>query len=88
MRLKYQFETIELDGNTVAVPVGEYAEEFHGVLRLNETAIFIFDLLKEEISEEAIVEAVEREFDAPREKIEKEVHEFVQEFHEKGLLIQ
>lgn len=87
MRLKYQFEKMKLEGKTVAVPVGENVDEFRGVVKLNESSAFIFDLLKEETSMEAIVTALEREYDAPRSVIEADVKKCLEEFEERGLLI-
>lgn len=86
MRLKYAFETMKLDDQTVAVPVGDGSEEFHGVVKLNEAAAEIFNLLKEDISEEAIVEAMAEIYDAPKEALAADVHKCVTDFMEKGLL--
>ena len=86
MRLKYAFETMELDDQIVAVPVGDGSEEFHGVVKLNETAADIFNLLKEDISEEAIVEAMTEIYDAPKEALAADVRKCVADFMEKGLL--
>jgi len=87
LRLKYQFEKMKLEGKTVAVPVGENVDEFRGVVKLNESSAFIFDLLKEETSMEAIVAALEREYDAPRSVIEADVKKCLEEFEERGLLV-
>ena len=87
MRLKYQFETMELEDRIVAVPVGTDVNEFHGVVKLNETSAFIFELLKNDITEEAIVDAMEKEYDAPRSQIAEDVKKCIEEFEEKGLLV-
>ena len=86
MRLKYAFETMELDDQIVAVPVGDGSEEFRGVVKLNEEAAFVFNLLKEEISEESIVNAMAETYDAPRDTLAADVHKCVADFMEKGLL--
>lgn len=36
MKLVFNFEIMELDGEWLAVPVGDEAERFHGVVNLNE----------------------------------------------------
>ena len=86
MRLKYRFETMELDGMVVAIPVGEGASYFHGVVKLNETAAYIFNALKETTSEEAIVESLLKEYNAPKELIAEDVREYLIKFREKGIL--
>lgn len=87
MHLKYTFETMELDDRSVAVPVGPGANDFHGILKLNETAVFILNLLKNEITEEEIVEAMEKEYNVSRDVLAADVHRYVSDFMEKGLLV-
>lgn len=86
MQLKCNFEVMEFDSQKIAVPVGENANEFHGVIKLNETAAFILEQLKEEASVEAIVEALKAEYDAPQELLEADVRKCIEEFTNKGLL--
>lgn len=87
MRLKYSFETMELDNEIIAIPVGEGAKEFHGVIKLNETAAFILDLLKDDISEEDIVLALEKEYKVARDKLIVDVKKYLYVFETKGMLI-
>ena len=87
MRLKYTFETMKLDESIVAIPVGEGVNEYHGVIKLNETASFIFELLKNDITEESIVDALEQKYDAPRDVLAKDVRKYIELFMEKGFLI-
>ncbi len=87
MRLKYQFETMNLEDQIVAVPVGADVNEFRGVVKLNETSAFIFGLLTKDTTEESIVDAMEKEYDAPRSEIAEGVRKCLGEFEEKGLLV-
>lgn len=86
MRLKCDFEVMELNEEKIAVPVGDNASTFHGVVKLNDTAAFILNLLKEETSEESIIDALASEYDAPREKIAEDVKQYITKFTEKGLI--
>ena len=54
MKLKSDFITQEIDDTQFLVPVG--AESFSGIVRSNKTAAFIVDCLKEETTEEALVD--------------------------------
>lgn len=85
-KLKYTFETMELDDSLIAVPVGEGAHEFHGVIKLNETAALIFQLLKQEITENEIVDALSGEYEAPKNEIAADVHSCLENFRESGVL--
>lgn len=86
MRLKYMFETMELDNQFVAVPIDTGAKEFHGVVRMNDTAIRIFELLKEEITQDQIIETMISEYDVPRETLLEDVEKTLADFSAKGLL--
>lgn len=86
MKLKYTFEILELDDQPVAVVVGKGASEFRGVLKLNETSKVIFEHLMEETSVEEIVDAMEAEFDVPRESLKADVQKFVQFCEENNIL--
>ncbi len=71
MKLKDSFITQDIDDTQFLVPVGR--EAFSGIVRSNPTAAFIVERLKEETTEEALVEAVCREYDAPREVVAADV---------------
>ena len=86
MKTKYSFEIMELDDGLVAVPVGNGAEQFHGVLKVNETAVAILKLLNEETTEEAIVGALQKEYTGEREQIAGYVHEFIEKMIAEGVV--
>lgn len=88
MHLKHTFETMELDDQIVAVPVGERAAELRGVIKMNETSAFIFECLKTETSEEAIVDALSKEYNAPLQVLKNDVHQYIESFRKRGLLIE
>ncbi len=85
MKLKYTFEMMEIDDQLMAVPVGDGADEFHGILKLNASAASIFELLKEEKSEEEIVEALKEEYEDSKE-LTSYVHEYLGQLKEEGFL--
>lgn len=63
MKLKDTFVTQEMDGEQVMVEAGG---GFAGMVRSNQTAAFIIDQLKTETTKEAILDAMEKKYDAPR----------------------
>ena len=71
MKLKSTFLTQIIDGEIFIVPVGN--ENFNGMIRGNKTAAFVIDRLKDETTEEEIVDAVFEQYDAPREEIAADV---------------
>ncbi len=75
MKLKDGFMTQDVDGTQFLVPLGK--EAFSGIVRSNPTAAFIVNQLKRETTEEAIVDAMAREYDAPRETIAADTAEIL-----------
>lgn len=78
---------MELDDRIIAVPIGENSKEFRGVVKMNETAAFIFNLLKEETTEDSVLEALAKEYKLPKESLIDDVKKCISVFEEKGLLI-
>lgn len=86
MKLKYTFKMMELGDHTIAVPVGENSQDFHGVVKLNESAASIFKLLQNSTTEEAIVDSLAKEYDTSKDSLDSAVHKLVSELKQKNLL--
>ena len=71
MKLKDDFVTQDIDGVQFLIPLG--GEAFSGIVRSNETAAFLIDLLREETTEAALTDAMAAEYDAPRETLAADV---------------
>ena len=87
MKLKYSFQTMKLNDKMIAVPIGSDSDEYQAVVRLNETAFAIFNLLQTDTTEEEILDAMEKEFDTSRDVLAADIHRFIEGFKEKGLLV-
>lgn len=86
MKSKYTLEKMELDGEIVAVPVGENASELHAVLNLNEEAMRILELLQQETTEDEIMDTLLKEYTGDPEEIRAYVRQFLKKLEEEGLL--
>lgn len=73
MRLNDGFITHETAGEHITVPAGGVS--FSGMIRSNKTAGFIVECLKDEVTEEEIIEKMLAKYDAPREQITKDVED-------------
>lgn len=71
MKLKNDFITQVVDDTQFLVSVG--AESFNGIVRSNKTAAFIVDCLREETTEEAIVDKMCAKYAADRATITTDV---------------
>ena len=86
MKLKDGFVLHELGGNTVVVAVDKRAEEFNGMITLNETAVEIWKLLNDDTTEEEVASAMAELFEGDASFIAQDVHRFVEQLRENDLL--
>ena len=86
MKAKFQFEIMELDDDMVAVPMGDGAESYHGVLKINETAAAILKLLAEDTTEEQIVKVLLEEYTGDRAEIARYTHEYIEKLIAEGIV--
>lgn len=77
MKLKTAYITQQIGDRQYMVSTGQEADRFKGMISSNKTAAAIVDLLREETTEEKVVDAMYARFDAPREKIERDVRKVV-----------
>jgi hypothetical protein len=84
MKLRSDFITHTVNDETLLVPLGNAS--FHGIVRGNPTLGAIVELLKQETTEEAVVEAMCREYDAPKERIAADVHRVVEKLRSIGAI--
>ena len=80
MKLKYNFVTNEVADKIVAVAVGDDLEKFNGFIKMNDIGAYIFNMLKNDVSEDEIVEAMKKDF---ANSTEEEIREAVKEFTDK-----
>lgn len=86
MKLKYSFETIEMDDHFIAVPVGEKADEVKGVLKLNREGADILGLLNTETSIQGITNNLAQKYESDETEIKKYVEKFIKTLEDKQLL--
>ncbi len=87
MKLKYNFVTNQVADKIVAVAVGDDLEKFNGFIKMNDVAASIFGLLKEETTEEQVVESMKKLYPHDTEdEIRETVKGFVEKLFEAGVL--
>ncbi|MBR3592887.1 MAG: PqqD family protein [Clostridia bacterium] len=88
MKLKYQFVINNVAGETVAVSVGDNDGRFNGYIKLNETGAFIFKMLKNDTTREAIIDALRNEYpDALKSDVEESVDTLIEQLSKAELLV-
>ncbi len=86
MKIKKGFVLQKVSGSYLACATGKVAGEFSGLVRMNETGVFIWNLLSEDISEEKIVEKMVEGFGISPEIAEADVKAFVKNLRDNGIL--
>ena len=94
MRLACEMAVMDMDGEITAVAVGEDSAKFHGMLRLNEEAADIINILNMSrsdggISFKNLVKSLQTKYtDSDPEEIAKFTEEFLKKLWQEGLLIE
>lgn len=86
MKLKEGFITYNTGDENLLVATGEAGKSFNGIVRNNETAAFIAELLKEEITEEEIVNRILDTYDVDENTAKKDVRKLLDTFKREGFL--
>lgn len=84
MKLRSNFMTQDIDGVQFLIPMGEGS--FNGVLKSNESAAFVVNMLRHETTLEAVVDAMEAEYDAPRAVLERDARAVIEKLRSVGAL--
>ena len=59
---------------------------FSGMLTLNDTGVFFWNLLQKDTTKEEMIDAVLEEYDAERDIVAEDIDEFLAKLKEKGIL--
>ena len=83
MKLKDTYITHDSDGEQILL---DTSSSFAGLIRNNKTAAFIVECLKEDTTEEKIVEVMLEKYDAPKEVLAKDVAAVIEKLRKVGAL--
>ena len=72
-------------GKNIVVSVGD-STEFSGMLTLNDTGVFFWNLLSENTTKEEMIEKVLSEYDVDRVTVDEDIEEFLAKLKDKGIL--
>ena len=86
MKIKSGFVVRKIANQYMAVPVGARAKELHGMIGLNETAAFLWELLKEERTEEELAVLLCDEYEISEDGALESVRRFCKSLQEEGVL--
>lgn len=88
MKLKYNFTVMNMGDEFAAVPVGDDAAKFRGMLKLNKESADILEFLKEDTDSAKIHEYLKGKYpDSTDDEISQTLEKFLNTLSSEGLLI-
>ena len=78
MQIKKELIKREIAGDVILVPVGKTALDSNGLFMLNELGGFLWDLLPEADSVEALIDAVLQNYDVDEATAKADIEEFLE----------
>lgn len=86
MKIKNGFLLKKVGGQNVVVALGEASRSFNGIIRLNDTGVFLWQKLQQETSEEQLLAALTAEYDIGEEQAKSDIAEFIAALRKAALL--
>ena len=88
MKLRYEMMIMDMGDEFAAVPVGDDAEKFHGMLKLNKESADILEQLREDTDSITIHNYLKNKYpDSTDDEIEDKLADFLGNLVKEGLLI-
>ena len=84
MKINEDFISHEVDGEYMLIPTG--ANNFSGLVKGNATMGAIIEIMREDVTEEQIIEKMLEKFDAPREVIARDVRTVIEKLSSIGAI--
>lgn len=86
VKIRDGFLLRKVAGNFIVVPVGEETVDFNGIITINETGKFLWELLSENIEKESLLEKFMKEYSLPEEEAKEDIREFIQTLLDNGIM--
>ncbi len=86
MKVRSGFKLMKVGVQNLVVAVDERAEEFNGMVRLNSTGAFLWELLERGAEKEELVAALLSEYEIDKETAETDVDRFLSILTDNGIL--
>ena len=87
MKRSHEFLLQDVAGTLVVVPVGEAAVAFRGMITLNATGAYLWELLENEQTEQSLVDALVARYEVDAAVAHADVEAFIGKLQEVGALV-
>ena len=86
MKIKEGFLIRKVGEQAVVVSVGEATKIFNGMIRLNDTGEFLWNILIKGAEKEELVDALVEEYEVDRKKAGEDVERFISTLSKPGII--
>lgn len=86
MKIKEGFVLRKMGGQAVVVSVGAASLVFNGMIKLNETGEFLWQLMSEDVNQEQMIQAMLEKYDVSKEVAERDVNSFIETLKTPGII--
>jgi hypothetical protein len=86
MKIRKDFLVRKIADSNIVVPVGERVADFKGMMTLNKTGRFIWDMLLNEVSFDELLGAIVDKFEVDENTARADLIEFINSARESGVL--
>ena len=86
MKIKEGFVTRKVVDTIVAVPTGDLLNEFQGIINLNHSSKFVWDLLQEDTTIEEVASKLSEEYEIDNNKAKADVEKFIKNLKNLNLI--
>ena len=88
MKIEKDFVLREIAGDYIIIPTGQTGFEMNGLITVNEIAAFIWNLLQEERTFDALMDAILTEYEIDEQTARNDLQEFLDILQKKGIIAQ
>lgn len=91
MKVKENYMLREIAGNFVVIPVGQNVADYKNMLHLNETSVFLWNELQNEISFDELLKRMAVKYEASENEVsilEKDLNEFLDKLRKLEVLME
>lgn len=86
MKIKRGFTVRNIAGSNIVVPVGNAGKIFNGMITLNESGTFFWNIFLKDTTVDEAVEKITAEYDVSKKKAKADVEKFIALLDENNLI--
>lgn len=87
MKVKDGYMTRPMGDHYIVVAIGDVEDEFDGLITLNNSGLFIWEQLQQEIDYEELLQRIVDRYDAPKQVIKADLDKFLKTAREANLIV-